>query len=157
MKPININDAGRGNSYDNSDITVECRVAHNGLLPKRAHDTDAGADLYSAETLVLKPGEMKLVDTGVGVKVPVGYGGFVLNRSSQRVAKITSLGTGLIDSDYRGNIKVVLVNEGTADYAITAGETRIGQLVIIPVLLPKFVDSWNDTERGTGGFGSTNK
>lgn len=157
MKPININDAGRGNSYDNSDITIDCRVAHNGLLPKRAHDTDAGADLYSAETVTLLPGESRLVDTGVGVKIPVGYGGFVLNRSSQRVNGITSLGTGLIDSDYRGNIKVFLVNEGNDEYKIVAGETRIGQLVIIPVLLPKFVDSWNDTERGTGGFGSTNK
>lgn len=127
----------------------------NATLPKRAHPTDAGADLFSAEELVVLPGEMRLVDTGIGVKIPEGYGGFVLNRSSQRIKGVTSLGTGLIDSAYRGSIKVLIVNKGNDEYKIDT-KTRIGQLVIIPVVLAKFVDTWNDTERGTGGFGSTN-
>ena len=137
---------------------VEClKLDGAAVIPKRAHRTDAGADLYSCESLTLSPGESALVNTGIGVKIPVGYGGFVLNRSSQRVAGITSLGTGLIDSDYRGPIKVFLVNEGNDQYKIVAGETRIAQLVIVPVVLAEFKDTWNDTERGAGGFGSTNK
>lgn len=136
---------------------LECMVHEGGKLPQRAHRTDAGADLFSAQTLTLNPGEQSLVDTGVAIKIPPGYGGFILNRSSQRVKGITSLGTGLIDSDYRGRLKVFLVNEGADEYKIIAGETRIAQLVIIPVMLCGFEDYWNDTERGTGGFGSTNK
>ena len=139
-------------------ITVNTRLMDSGAkLPKRAHPTDAGADLFSTETFRLLPGEAKLVSTGVGVKIPVGYGGFVLNRSSQRAIGVTSLGTGLIDSDYRGELKVFLVNQGDREYKVEAGETKIAQLVLVPVLLPVFVDSWNDTERGNGGFGSTNK
>lgn len=156
MNVLNINQI----SNNSGDIisTINTRLMKpDAKLPERAHSTDAGADLFSTETFRLLPGESKLVSTGVGVKIPVGYGGFVLNRSSQRVIGITSLGTGLIDSDYRGELKVFLVNQGDTEYKVVAGETKIAQLVLIPVLLPVFVDSWNDTERGNGGFGSTNK
>ena len=89
-----------------STITVDTLLMKpDAKLPERAHPTDAGADLFSTETFRLLPGESKLVSTGVGVKIPVGYGGFVLNRSSQRAIGITSLGTGLIDSDYRGELR----------------------------------------------------
>jgi dUTP pyrophosphatase len=142
------------NNYEDNTMKIECLAQDPKLLPARAHRTDAGADLKSAEAFTLLPGESKLVDTGVAVKIPQGYGGFVLNRSSQRVKGITSLGTGLIDPDYRGNIKVFLVNEGDDELKIAVGD-RIGQLVIIPVVLATYVDCWNDTERGTGGFGST--
>ena len=136
---------------------VDTRLMESGAkLPKRAHPTDAGADLFSTDTFSLLPGEFRLVGTGVGVKIPVGYGGFILNRSSQRAIGITSLGTGLIDSDYRGELKVFLFNQGDTEYKVEAGETKIAQLVLIPVVLPVFVDSWNDTARGNGGFGSTN-
>lgn len=161
MNLLNINRVF--NSFNSSGgistyITVDARLMDSGAkLPERAHPTDAGADLFSTETFRLLPGESKLVSTGVGVKIPVGYGGLVLNRSSQRVNGITSLGTGLIDSDYRGELKVFLVNQGDTEYKVVAGETKIAQLVLVPVLLPVFVDSWNDTERGDGGFGSTNK
>lgn len=133
---------------------IQCLAQDPKLLPKRAHNTDAGADLRSAEAFVLMPGESKLVDTGVAVKIPKGHGGFVLNRSSQRIKGITSYGTGLIDPDYRGNIKVFLVNEGPDELVVAYGD-RIAQLVIVPVALPTFIDCWNDTARGTGGFGST--
>ena len=101
------------------------------------------------------PGDQKLVDTGVAVKIPEGYGGFVFNRSSQGKKGITiPHSVGVIDSDYRGNIKVILKNTGDDPYKIQRGD-RVAQLVIMPVLLVDFVDAWNDTVRGKGGFGST--
>ena len=137
---------------------VECLVQDPKLMPQRQHATDAGADLKSAEDCEIYPGEQKMVDTGVAVKVPVGYVGYVFNRSSQGKAGISiPHSVGVIDSDYRGNIKVILKNNGEDPYIIKRGETRIAQLVISPVMLAEFVDAWNDTERGTGGFGSTGK
>jgi dUTP pyrophosphatase len=135
---------------------VECLVQDPKLLPQRQHPTDAGADLRSAETCEIYPGEQRMVDTGVAVKVPPGYVGYVFNRSSQGTIGVTiPHSVGVIDSDYRGNIKVILKNNGEDPYQIERGVTRIAQLVISPVMLAEFVDVWNDTERGTGGFGST--
>lgn len=134
---------------------IACQVSDARSLPRRAHATDAGADLFSTTDLVIRPGEDAMIDTGVAMKIPSGYGGFVMNRSSQRMNMITSLGAGLIDSDYRGNIKVFLYNGGKEEYKIVAYETKIAQLVIQPVVLCDFYDAWNDTARGTGGFGST--
>jgi len=134
---------------------VECRVDDPAYLPQRTHPSDAGADLRSTENLEIYPDEQKLVDTGVAVKIPEGYAGFVFNRSSQGKKGITiPHSVGVIDSDYRGNIKVILKNTGINTYKIVAGD-RIAQLVVMPVLLCDFVDAWNDTARGTGGFGST--
>jgi dUTP pyrophosphatase len=136
---------------------MACQVADSRSLPRRAHATDAGADLFSVTDLVIRPGEDAMIDTGLALKIPAGYGGFVINRSSQRMNMITSLGAGLIDSDYRGTIRVFLYNGGKHEYSIKAFETRIAQLVVMPVVLCEFYDSWNDTARGTGGFGSTGK
>ena len=136
---------------------IACQVADQRSLPRRAHPTDAGADLFSISDLVIRPGEDAMIDTGLAMKIPVGYGGFVINRSSQRMNMITSLGAGLIDSDYRGTIRVFLYNGGKHEYSVKAFETKIAQLVVMPVMLCEFYDSWNDTARGTGGFGSTGK
>ena len=136
---------------------VECRVDNAAYLPKRSNSSDAGADLRSTEKCELYPGETKLLDSGVAVKIPQGYGGFVFNRSGQGSKGIILLnGVGVIDSDYRGNIKIALKNISENRYGIEVGD-RIAQLVILPVILCDFVDSWKDTERGTGGFGSTGK
>ena len=136
---------------------VKCKTDDPKLLPTRAHATDAGADLKSVCAVELYPGEQKLLDTGVAVKIPEGYGGFVFNRSSQGKQGITiPHSVGVIDSDYRGNIKVLLKNIGDELYRVEKYD-RIAQLVIMPVLLVEFVDAWNDTDRGTGGFGSTGK
>ena len=149
-------------SYDhNRDAmvkqVVECRVDNAAYLPKRANPSDAGADLRSTEKCDLYPGETKLLDSGVAVKIPQGYGGFIFNRSGQGSKGIIVLnGVGVIDSDYRGNIKIALKNISENRYTIEVGD-RIAQLVIMPVILCDFVDSWNDTERGTRGFGSTGK
>jgi len=150
------------NSYDyDRDIVVkqlvECRVDNIAYLPKRANPSDAGADLRSTESCELCPGETKLLDTGVAIKIPQGYGGFVFNRSGQGLKGIIVLNSvGVIDSDYRGNIKIALKNISENTYTIEVG-ARIAQLVILPVILCDFIDSWNDTKRGTGGFGSTGK
>ena len=147
-------------NYDHSRMQdvkqeLECQVQPGAQLPKRAHRTDAGADLFSYEECEIYPGEQKLVDTGIAIKIPEGYGGFIFNRSSQGKKGITiPHSVGVIDSDYRGNLKVLLKNIGEDPYKISVGD-RIAQLVIMPVLLPEFKDIWNDTERGTGGFGST--
>ena len=136
---------------------IECLAADPAYIPKRAHSTDAGADLVSSEECEIYPGEQRMVDTGVAVKVPAGYAGFVFNRSSQGKRGITiPHSVGVIDSDYRGNIKVILKNLSDDPYKIMRGD-RIAQLVIMPVMSCTFVDTWNDTARGTGGFGSTGK
>lgn len=136
---------------------LECMVQPGAQLPKRAYPSDAGADLFSYENHTIYPQEQKLVDTGIAIKIPEGYGGFIFNRSSQGKKGITiPHSVGVIDSDYRGNLKVLLKNTGEDPYNIEVGD-RIAQLVIMPVLLPEFTDIWNDTQRGTGGFGSTGK
>ena len=145
-----INDPGRI-----TEPSIACKVEPGAKLPERAHPSDAGADLFSRENCEIYPGEQKLVDTGVAVKIPRGFAGFIFNRSSQGKRGITiPHSVGVIDADYRGNLKVLLKNISEDPYTITAGD-RIAQLVVQRVELPTFRDAWNDTQRGTGGFGST--
>ena len=144
---------------------IAMTLAKGATAPNRANPTDAGADLclylgsedsVKNSFVVVKPKEQVLLDTGVALKIPTGYAGIVMARSSMRNKSITSWGDGLIDSAYRGNIKVIVSNQGTEDYVINNGD-RIAQIVIKKIELVEFVDIWNDTERGTGGFGSTGK
>ena len=134
---------------------IECMLKPGAKLPERAHYGDAGADLFAYENLEIYPNEQKLVDTGIAIKIPQGFAGFVYNRSSQGKKGITiPHSVGVIDSGYRDTIKVLLKNIGDDPYKITAGD-RIAQLVIQKVELVGFKDIWNDSTRGTGGFGST--
>lgn len=134
---------------------LACKVDPGAKLPQRQHSTDAGADLFSNEEVEIYPGEQKLVDTGIALKIPVGFAGFVYNRSSQGKKGITiPHSVGVIDADYRGNVKVLLKNLSEDPYKIAHGD-RIAQLVVQRVELVSFYDTWNDTARGTGGFGST--
>jgi dUTP pyrophosphatase len=150
MSQFYINDPGRI-----PDPVVDCQLQPGAKLPQRAHASDAGADLFALENHEIYPGEQKLVDTGVAVKIPRGFAGFIYNRSSQGKKGITiPHSVGVIDSDYRGNLKVLLKNIGEDPYEILVGD-RIAQLVVQRVELPEFKDIWNDTQRGTGGFGST--
>ena len=151
-------------NYNHSTMTyepiLECFVSPGAQLPKRAHPTDAGADLFAwfegnTQEIEIYPNEQKLIDTGIGVKIPQGFAGFVYNRSSQGKKGITiPHSVGVIDTDYRGTIKVLLKNISDDVFKITSGD-RIAQLVIQPVKIVDFKDIWNDTDRGTGGFGST--
>lgn len=141
---------------------IAIKLEHPDLRPRRMHATDAGADLFSVLTVDIYPGEQKMVDTGVAVQIPEGFVGLVYNRSSQgKVGVQLANSVGVIDADYRGNIKVLLKNTGDDPYFIKQYDTRIAQLVIAPVVLAEFGDfagseaEWNDTVRGTGGFGST--
>jgi len=144
------------NSFTNTvSYTLDCQLKPGAKLPQRAHHSDAGADLFSYEFLEIYPNEQKLVDTGIAIKIPQGFAGFVYNRSSQGKKGITiPHSVGVIDSGYRDTIKVLLKNIGDDPYKILAGD-RIAQLVIQKVELVGFKDIWNDSTRGTGGFGST--
>ena len=127
--------------------------------PRYAHPGDAGCDLTSRVDLTLQPGQRALVPTGVAVSIPEGYAGFIQPRSGLAVKHgISIVNTpGLIDSHYRGEIKVVLVNlDRNNPFSIKRGD-KICQLVIQPVVRAEFreVEELDPTVRGEGGFGST--
>jgi len=129
-------------------------------LPNYAHPGDAGLDLYSAESLVLKPGERKIVATGVRIALPVGYEAQVRPKSGlaakHGISVVNTPGT--VDAGYRGLIGVILINHGTEDFAIEKN-MKIAQMVINKVENAEIeeVDSLDETSRGEGGFGSTGK
>lgn len=127
--------------------------------PAYAHPGDAGLDLFAAEPVTLRPFERALVPTGVALAIPEGYAGFVQPRSGLAITKGLALvnSPGLIDSRYRGEIKVIAVNlDPSAPIEIARGD-KIAQLVVQPVACAKLVpvDTLSETERGEGGFGST--
>lgn len=127
-------------------------------MPTRAHEFDAGLDLYSARNEVyIYPGESELFDTGVHVQLPQNTVGFLKSKSGLNV-KHGITGEGVIDAGYTGSIMVKLYNHSYKIYRVSKGD-KISQLVILPCLLPELevVDSLEDTERGTGGFGSTGR
>jgi dUTP pyrophosphatase len=153
---VNLNGAYiTSTSINNLSFNIDCQLKPGAKLPHRAHHSDAGADLFAYEDCEIYPGEQKLVDTGIAVKIPQGFAGFVYNRSSQGKKGITiPHSVGVIDSGYRDTIKVLLKNIGDDPYKIATGD-RIAQLVVQKVELVGFKDIWNDSTRGTGGFGST--
>lgn len=136
------------------------RLPHGeGLpLPEYATEGAAGMDVVAAEDLDLMPGQRHAVATGFKVAIPQGYEIQVRPRSGLALKHGISLPNtpGTIDSDYRGELKVILVNLGAEDFAIARGD-RIAQLVLAPVTLAAWqeVDDLDDTARGAGGFGST--
>ncbi len=128
-------------------------------LPSYAYEGDAGLDLRAAESCTLAPGERRLVSTGLAIAIPEGYAGFVQPRSGLALKKGLSMANtpGLIDSHYRGELKVIAVNlDPHEPIQIEVGE-RIAQLVIqqVPVVRLVEVDELDETDRGTGGFGSS--
>ena len=129
------------------------------MLPQRAYSGDAGFDLASCERCELGPGERRLVPTGLAVAIPPGYAGFVQPRSGLAAKHgISIVNTpGLIDSGYRGELKVALLNtDATTPFLVEVG-MRIAQLVVlaIPELELTLVDELPESERGERGFGST--
>lgn len=144
-----------------TSLRVLVRRLDPGLpMPARAREDDAGLDLYAAETATIEPGGRVLVPTGIALAIPPGYAGFVLPRSGLALRHgVTLLNTpGLIDSGYRGEIKVLLVNHDRAAATIARGD-RIAQLVIQraePTELIE-VEELPASDRGTGGFGSTGR
>jgi dUTP diphosphatase len=135
------------------------RLDERARLPTRAHDGDAGLDLYALEAAVLAPGERASVPTGIAVEIPPGQAGLVLPRSGLAARNGISVvnAPGLIDSGYRGEVRVLLLNtDREHPFELGAGD-RIAQLVLVKVELPTLVevDALSDSERGAGGFGSS--
>lgn len=137
------------------------KLNENAKLPFRATDGSAGADLFACieQDIVIEAGERVLVPTGIAFAIPdKGYGGFVFPRSSVASKHGVSLSNcvGVIDSDYRGEVKIPIINHSRTAYTVKNGD-RIAQLVIMPVDVSDFVEAsdLSDTERGEGGFGST--
>jgi dUTP pyrophosphatase len=142
------------------DLAVK-RLNDEARLPQRAHDGDAGLDLCACEAAHLGPGERWSVGTGIAIEVPEGHAGLVLPRSGLAREHGIALvnGPGLIDSGYRGEVRVLLLNTDPAEtFRIEVGD-RIAQLVIAPVAAAEVVeaDALTDTTRGGGGFGSSGR
>ena len=144
-----------------STIRVK-KLSPNAILPTYGSNEAAGADLYACldAAVEIKPGEVFWVPTGIALEVPKGCAGLIYARSSLGVKRglAPANKVGVIDSDYRGEIRVVLLNHSNQMQTVAPGE-RIAQLIITPVLTPAYeeVAELTDTQRGEGGFGSTGK
>jgi dUTP pyrophosphatase len=135
------------------------RLREGAILPTRAHDDDAGLDLYAAEAARLAPGARVSVGTGFAVQIPEGVGGLVLPRSGLALKHGVTLvnSPGLIDPGYRGEVRVLLLNtDRTVEFQISAGD-RIAQLLLVPVAhaSPLLAEALDESIRGSGGFGSS--
>ena len=144
-----------------SDALRFKRLTDAARLPSRAHDGDAGLDLYAAEPARLEPGERASVGTGVAVAIPDGHAGLVLPRSGLAARHGISVvnAPGLVDSGYRGEVRVLLLNTDPSEpFDVEAGD-RIAQLLITPFAAPPpiEVDDLDETTRGAGGFGSSGR
>jgi dUTP pyrophosphatase len=135
------------------------KLREDAVVPTRAYDGDAGLDLASCERIVLEPGEREMVGTGLAVAIPEGYAGFVQPRSGLAARHgITIVNTpGLVDSGYRGEIRIVLLNTDARDPFVVEPGMRVAQLVVVPVasVEPLEVEELPESERGVRGFGST--
>ena len=138
-------------------MNIKVALDEGAKMPQRAHSSDAGYDLFSREDAVIHPNSGGVFDTGVHVAIPEGYVGFLKSKSGLNV-KHSIQSEGVIDSGYTGSIHVKLFNHGTKAIHIQKGQ-KISQLVLLPIITPELelVDSLEDTERGSGGFGSTGK
>lgn len=127
-------------------------------VPTFAHPGDAGADLYSVENFMLEPGKQKLIKTGIALEIPLGYFGLIRPRSGLSAKLgIGMNSSGVVDSGYRGEIQVALINHSDLKYPIMFGE-RIAQILILPVVTGfdfEVVDELSESQRGEGGHGST--
>lgn len=135
------------------------RLREDAVLPERAYGGDAGLDLAASERVELAPGARALVGTGLAVAIPAGHAGLVLPRSGLAVKHGISMvnAPGLIDSGYRGEVRVVLLNTDREEPFVVEPGMRIAQLVIAPVALPEPVEvaELPGSERGERGFGSS--
>jgi dUTP pyrophosphatase len=142
------------------DLAVT-KLESGATLPSRAHDGDAGLDLYACEAAHIGPGERWSVGTGIAVEIPAGHAGLVLPRSGLAREHGISLvnSPGLIDAGYRGEVRVLLLNTDPAEtFRVEAGD-RIAQLVLVPIAAadPVEVEALSESVRGEGGFGSSGR
>lgn len=139
------------------------KLNENAVVPKAATGGSAGMDLYACLDfdVTLKPGERALIPTGIAIALESNaYVAYIYARSGLAIKSGITLSNcvGVVDSDYRGEVKVGLINLSDSEYTVTNGD-RIAQMVIAPVIIPEIseVDELDETERADGGFGSTGK
>ena len=138
------------------------KLREGAILPTFGSNEAAGADLYACleQDVTIAPGETVFVPTGLAMELPRGYAGLIYARSGLACKRglAPANKVGVVDSDYRGEFIVALHNHGSQPQSISHGE-RIAQLVVTPVLIPEYieVETLSDTQRGTGGFGSTGR
>lgn len=136
------------------------KLKESAHIPTYGSEFAAGADLYACidEDVVIKPGETKMIPTGLSLEIPVGYAGLIYARSGLSVKQglAPANKVGVVDADYRGEVMVALYNQASEDRVVEK-DMRIAQLVIAPYLTCEFneVEELNDSVRGEGGFGST--
>jgi dUTP pyrophosphatase len=137
------------------------RLVEGALLPTRAHEGDAGLDLYACESAHIGPGERWSIGTGIAAEIPAEHAGLVLPRSGLAREHGISLvnAPGLIDCGYRGEIRVLLLNTDPAETFRVAAGDRIAQLLITPIALADPVEAAQlaESARGSGGFGSSGR
>jgi dUTP pyrophosphatase len=135
------------------------RLSERAILPTRAHPGDAGLDLYALDAVELAPGARASVSTGIAVQIPAGQAGLVLPRSGLAARHGIALvnAPGLIDSGYRGELRVLLLNTDRRQTFSLAGGERIAQLVLVDVGTPVVIEvqELERSERGEAGFGSS--
>jgi len=134
------------------------KLNENATVPTKSHNTDAGWDLYSSNECDVPPNFRILVETNISMKIPDGYYGQIFDRSGNAFKKGLHCMAGVIDSSYRGEIKV-LINNTTKDHQYIEKGDRIAQMIILPVPYGVMVEvkELDETKRGAGGFGSTDK
>lgn len=131
------------------------RLNEAATIPMQGNRSDAGYDLSAAEAGYIRAGQRRLIGTGISVAIPEGYVGYIKPRSGLAFRHGLDIMAGVIDSGFRGEIKVLLLNAGDMEFRWNIGD-RIAQLVIQPVASVAFIEAeLASSERGTGGFGST--
>lgn len=140
------------------EIFVKVVLDEGAIMPTRAHEFDAGLDLYTPMDIQFKPCSMEVVDTGVHIQIPQYFVGLVKSRSGLMAKMGVVAGEGTIDCGYTGSLKVMLFNH-SREYRYLKSGDRIAQIVITPCILPKLVkfESLEETERGDCGLGSTGR
>jgi len=133
-------------------------VSGTGMPPKRSSEHAAGADLFAVESFILAPGERRTISTGLSMAIPAGYVGLVWPRSGLALKHGIDTMAGVVDSDYRGEVKVLLINHGKHPFKIQKGD-RIAQMLIQKVESANYrmMDVLPGTRRGEKGFGSTGR
>lgn len=147
----------KGESKKEKGLNIAVVLDPGAKMPTRAHELDAGYDLYSREDATVYQSAGGKFDTGVHIEIPAGYVGFIKSKSGLN-AMYGIQAEGVIDAGYTGSINVLLRNHGPRAVEIKKGQ-KIAQLVILPIITPELevVDSLEETERGNNGFGSTGK
>lgn len=137
---------------------MKIKLDEGAKMPTRAHNSDAGLDLYAKETKLVPARGSAIFDTGVHVEIPRGATGLVLPKSGLNVKNGVVASVGVIDAGYIGSVVSKLYNHSKVDYTVNEGD-KISQLVIVPIFTPELeiVDELEETERGNCGFGSSGR